>query len=1027
MKPVPASIRFPKIENEILEYWQTHDIFQKSLDKNRESKPYIFYDGPPFATGMPHYGHILTSYIKDTIPRYFTMRGRFVDRRWGWDCHGLPIEYEIEKKLGISGKAAIEDYGIDKFNKACSDIVLKYADDWVSIIERIGRWVDFERKYQTMDLDFMESVMWVFKDLYEKGLIYESLKVVAYCNRCQTPLSNFETGLDDSYRDKDDPSVTVTFKDKENQDISYLAWTTTPWTLPSNQALAVNPDIDYCVVKTEKWGKLILAKERIEYYAKQLSDHIVLETVKGKELVGKYYYPLFPFAKRENAFRILGGDFVDTKAGTGIVHMAPSFGDDDFKICTKEGIDIFDPIGLDGKFSEEAGFLKGLDVFEANKSIIRHLKEKGLLFYQQSYRHSYPHCWRCDSPLIYRTISSWYVKVTEFKDKMVNCNQSINWIPAHIKDKRFGQWLEGARDWAISRNRFWGSPIPVWKCDQCDSVVVPGSIKELEDRSGQTIDDLHRPNCDHIVFDCPSNDCSGKCRRVLEVLDCWFESGAMPYAQVHFPFENKKLFEDTFPASFIVEYIAQTRGWFYTLVVEAASVMGKHPFENAICHGVILADDGRKMSKSLKNFPDPMKVVEEHGSDALRIYLLSSAVVKGIDIRFSENGVRESVRRYLIPLWNSFHFFTSYSGFIEEYIPETLRSAKNTEDRHILSELENLKQKVNRSIEIYDLPRCYSHILYFIETLSGWYIRNNRKRFWVTKINEDATHAFNTLYTVLMEVSKICAPFIPFTMDYIYRHFTGESVHLADWPEEIPGRIDAELNDNIKKIRSVIEGGRRIREKNRINLRQPLPLVRVAGIAPETLELFTGLLKSQLNVKKVLDEDKPENFSSKEVQLDQKKLGPVLRKNLKKIVSLVKEGAFVFSTNGAIVVDQYTIDQEDFTIAFQPSFENEDVWFDRELVISLCLEINETLKIEGAARNLNRYIQDLRKKQNLPYDARIKLSVDAEGIYRDCLAAHKEWLIEQSLAVSLTENVETSLFEISDAEGSIKIHLEKEG
>jgi isoleucyl-tRNA synthetase len=780
-------------------------------------------------------------------------------------------------------------------------------------------------------------------------------------------------------------------------------------------------------VQTEKWGKVILAKERMEVYAKQLAEHTIIETVKGSTLVGKSYQPVFPFAKSPQAFRILGGDFVGTDAGTGIVHMAPSFGEDDFNTCAKEGIDIFDPIGLDGKFTEEAGFLKGMDVFEANKSITRHLKENGSLFYQQSYRHSYPHCWRCDSPLIYRTISSWYVKVTEFKEKMVSCNQDINWIPTHIKDKRFGQWLEGARDWAISRNRFWGSPIPVWKCDQCESVVVPGSIKELEERSGRSIDNLHRPDCDLITFDCPSEGCSGKCRRVPEVLDCWFESGAMPYAQVHFPFENKKLFEDTFPASFIVEYIAQTRGWFYTLVVEAASVMGKHPFENAICHGVILADDGRKMSKSLKNFPDPMHVVEEHGSDALRIYLLSSAVVKGIDIRFSENGVRESVRRYLIPLWNSFHFFTSYSGFIEEYKPETIRLAENMEDRHILSELEHLKIKVKRSIENYDLPRCYSHILYFIETLSGWYIRNNRKRFWVTEISEDATQAFNTLYTVLMEVSRVCAPFIPFTMDYMYRHFTGESVHLADWPEEISERIDAELNDNIKKIRSVIEGGRRIREKNRINLRQPLPHIRVAGIERSTLTQFTGLLENQLNVKQVVHEEKPETFSTKEVHLDQKKLGPVLRKDLKKVVSLVKEGAFAFDQSGNLVAGQHTIAREDFTIAFQPSAENEDVWFDRELVIALNLEINEELRIEGVARNLNRYIQDLRKKENLPYDARISLAIDAEGIYRECLVAHKTWLLEQSLAVSFSESVEDPMFEKSDDDGKIKIRIEMVG
>ncbi|MBT3177939.1 isoleucine--tRNA ligase [Desulfobacula sp.] len=1025
MKTIPSSVRFPDVEEEILEYWKTQGTFQKSLDKNRGNDPYIFYDGPPFATGMPHYGHILTSYIKDTIPRYFTMKGRFVDRRWGWDCHGLPIEYEIEKKLNISGKAAIEAFGIDRFNKECSDIVLKYADDWCAIIDRIGRWVDFDRKYQTMDLDYMESVLWIFKLLHQKGLIYESLKVVAYCNRCQTPLSNFETGLDDSYRIKDDPSVTVAFVDKKNSDISYLAWTTTPWTLPSNLSLAVHPDIDYCLIESGKWGKVILAKERIDYYAGQLLDHKILEQFKGKYLIGKEYVPLFDFADNENAFRILEGNFIDTKTGTGIVHIAPAFGEDDFNICSKNSIQSFNPVGLDGRFTEKAGFLKGMDVFESNKPIIAYLKEKGLLFLRENYRHSYPHCWRCDNPLIYRTISSWYVKVTEFKDKMVKANQDINWIPGHIKTGRFGQWLEGARDWAISRNRFWGSPIPVWKCDQCKTEYVPESIKDLEDRSGQSITNLHRPDCDNIFFPCTQKGCSGQFARIPEVLDCWFESGAMPYAQVHFPFENKAMFENTFPASFIVEYIAQTRGWFYTLMVESAAIMGKHPFENAICHGVILADDGRKMSKSLKNFPDPMKVIDEHGSDALRIYLLSSAVVKGTDIRFSETGVREAVRRYLIPLWNSFHFFTSYSGFVKGYSPKIILSGTNTEDRHILSELENLKTNVSQAIENYDLPKCYSHILYFVETLSGWYIRNNRERFWVQKINEDAANAFNTLYTVLFELSTICAPFIPFTMEYIYRHFTDNSVHLADWADQVPERIDTALNQDVLKIRSVIEGGRRIREKNRINLRQPLPNIRVSGIAQNTLEQFTDLLKSQLNVKQVLYENKPDTFSKKKIQPDTKKLGPVLRKDLKKVLALIQKSEFEYGKDGQLCVDQYKILASDYTIGFQAIFEDEDLWYERQLVVSLCLSISEELKIEGTARNLNRYIQDLRKELKLSYDDRIILSIEAVGIYGQSISSHKRWLMEQSLAVDLKNTVEEIMFEKNDAEGQLKIQVQK--
>ena len=608
---------------------------------------------------------------------------------------------------------------------------------------------------------------------------------------------------------------------------------------------------------------------------------------------------------------------------------------------------------------------------------------------------------------------------------MCDTNRNINWIPGHIKKGRFGQWLEGARDWAISRNRFWGSPIPVWKCNQCRQIYVPDSIKNLEEKSNQTITDLHRPDCDNISFPCTRDNCNGTMTRVPEVLDCWFESGAMPYAQVHFPFENKKHFEETFPASFIVEYIAQTRGWFYTLVVESAALMDKHPFDNAICHGVILADDGRKMSKSLKNFPDPMKIVDEHGSDALRIYLLSSAVVRGVDIRFSENGVREAVRRYLLPLWNTFHFYTSYASLANGYDARMIRHGENLEDRHILSELEQLKANVKQAIENYDLPKCYGVILDFIQTLSGWYVRNNRERFWVTKITDDATRAFNTLYTVLIELTQICAPFIPFTMEVIHRHFTGESVHLADWPESIPDRIDIDLNEDIRKIRAVIEGGRRIREKNRINLRQPLSIVRVFGVGQQTLNRFDMLLKSQLNVKHIRFEETPEHFSRKKIQPDAQKLGPVLKKDFKTVMALIKNNRFEYTPDGGLSVGEFKISPSDYTVTFTPLFENEDIWSEKELVVSICLDISEDLKIEGTARNLNRYIQDLRKKIDLPYDARIILSIEARGLYQQSLATHEKWLMEQSLAVDLKDSVGDVMFKKIDDDGQLKIQIQK--
>jgi isoleucyl-tRNA synthetase len=1020
------------MEEEILEYWKDKNTFQLSLEKNRDKQTYIFYDGPPFATGMPHYGHILTSYIKDTIPRYFTMKGRFVDRRWGWDCHGLPIEYEIEKKLGISGKKAIEAHGIDRFNQACSDIVLTYADDWEAIIDRIGRWLDFGRQYRTMDADYMESVMWVFKTLYDRDLVYESLKVVPYCNRCQTPLSNFETGLDDSYRMRDDPSVTVVFRDRETPEVSYLAWTTTPWTLPSNLALAVNPEMMYCLLDTKAWGKTVMAEERMPTYARQLGDASVVKRFRGKELIGRGYTPLFDFAADPSdvhQFTVLAGEFVDTQSGTGIVHMAPAFGEEDFSVCGNAGIRSFNPVGLDGRFTSAAGFLEGVDVFEANKMIIGRLKEGGQLVARENYRHSYPHCWRCDTPLIYRTISSWYVKVTDIKDTMCRENRNINWIPGHIKEGRFGQWLDGARDWAISRNRFWGSPIPVWKCDQCAGQVVPGSMKDLATMSGMTVTDLHRPHCDDIRFPCREPGCSGQMKRVPEVLDCWFESGAMPYAQVHFPFENRELFEKTFPASFIVEYVAQTRGWFYTLMVESAAVMGKHPFENAICHGVILADDGRKMSKSLKNFPDPMKVVNEHGSDALRIYLLSSAVVRGADIRFSENGVREAVRRYLIPLWNTFHFFTSYAGLVKGYTPARVTcgsAGDNIEDRHILSELEILKQAVAATVESYELPGCYARILDFIEILSGWYIRNNRERFWITEVSDDtgdAVSAFDTLYTVLLELCAVGAPFMPFTMEYIYRHLTDESVHLADWPAAVPERVDTRLNTEVRQILYIIEGGRRLREKYRINLRQPLSHIRLSGIDADSVERFSRLLKSQLNIKSIFREEAPEGVALKQVRIDAKKMGPVLKGDLKKVMALLKNGGYRDNGDGTLLIDHHMIQGSDYSVEFLPIHDNEAVWSDKGLVVALCLSISEDLKIEGVARNLNRFVQDLRKQLKLPYDRRIGLAIEADGIYGRSLAVHKNWLMEQTLSDSLVNKVSELHFEKHDEDGNLKIQL----
>lgn len=1021
MKSVPNNVDFSKIDEEVLKYWNEEEVFQKSLDKNKGKKTYVFYDGPPFATGMPHYGHILTTYIKDTIPRYFTMKGFFVDRIWGWDCHGLPVEFEIEKELEISGKKEIEQFGVDKFNDACKNIVLKYSDDWVSIINRIGRWVDFNRQYKTMDLSFMESVMWAFSEFYKKGLIYESPRVVPYCNRCETPLSNFETGLDDSFREKTDPAITVKVISNDDLRENFLVWTTTPWTLPSNVAIAVGEDIEYSLLKNED-DLFWIAKDCISHYKNKFENATVIKSVKGKELVGRKYIPIFDYNKNnQNGFRIISATFVETGTGTGFVHLAPTFGEDDSIFCKHENINGFDPVGLDGKFTHLVPDFEGVDVFEANNPIITRLKETGKFFHRENYKHNYPHCWRCDNPLIYRAISSWYIRVTDFKDKMVENNKQINWVPSHIKDGRFGKWLEGARDWSISRNRYWGSPIPVWKCNECNEIHVPGSIVELEKLTSMSVNDLHRPAIDNIKWKCSKPNCTGEFVRVSEVLDCWFESGAMPFAQVHYPFENKDWFENNFPASFIVEYIAQTRGWFYTTVVESTALFDKHPFQNAICHGVVLAEDGRKMSKRLKNYPDPIDVVSKYGSDALRISLLSSPVVKGQDISFSESNVREALRRYIIPLWNSFSFLTTYTELLKGCEPKSIKNAININDRYILSELENLKSEISISVEAYDLPKTYKLILGFIETLSKWHIRNNRARFWVTELNNDAQEAFDTLFTVIKELSLISAPFTPFISEYIFRYLTGNSVHLEDWPEKIQERDDPKLVEDVKTTRELIEGIRRIREKEKIKIRQPLQVAKVSGVTSELLELYGSLIKEQTNVKDIQLCGDSDAISKMTIVLA-KTLAPKLKQNFMTVKNLVQNNEFELLPSGELKVGDFVLETADFEIQRVPMLENEAVTQNRNIVVVLSLDINEELYLEGLSRDMNRLIQDLRKKLKLKYETRIQIQINATDDWLKSFSKHQEWIMTQTLAnevVSLTteplinENDETGLLQVN--------------
>jgi isoleucyl-tRNA synthetase len=997
-REIPIDVSFPQLEREVLERWTREHTFERSIEKRKDGPAYVFYDGPPFATGMPHYGHILTSYIKDVVPRYFTMRGYHVPRRWGWDCHGLPVEFEIEKKLGLKTRSEIVEFGIGKFNQACKDSVLQFADEWRTIIGRLGRWVDFDDDYKTMDPSYMESVVWVWKTLYDKGLIYEGNKVVPYCTRCQTTLSNFEARLDDAFRPRQDPALTVRFRGRDQSNESFLAWTTTPWTLPSNVALAVGENIDY--VRMEKDGDHVwLAAAALPRYERELAGYVEQERVTGESLVGRRFVPLLPyFQDLPNAFTILAGDFVTTEDGTGIVHMAPSFGEDDNALCNANGIAGPNPVADDGTFDSSVSDFQGQHVFAANPHIAQKLKEQQSVFRRETYDHNYPHCWRCDSPLIYRAIKTWFVKVSDFKARMIAANKKIRWVPEHIRDGRFGNWLENAHDWAISRNRFWGAPIPVWRCANCKSIEVIGGRAELEKKSGRTVEDWHRPAIDEITFAC---SCGGTMTRVPDVLDCWFESGSMPYAQVHYPFERKAEFEANFPGDFIVEYVAQTRGWFYTLVVLSAALFDERPFKDVVCHGVILAEDGRKMSKRLKNYPDPMELVEKHGSDALRVALLSSPVVGGADVRFAEASVRDAVRRICIPLWNSLHYFTAYAS-IDQFEPDPRFAFPNPTqlDRYLLSETEGLRVSVEEAMAAYDFEGGYQRIEAFITMLSTWYIRLSKQRLWRAGVDDDKRHAYHALYLALSTVAKVSAPFLPFLAESLHAALgEKESVHLADWPKPTPWR-NVEISTEMSSLREVVRLARSIREEHKLKHRHPLPSVAIAGVPAHAIQENLELLREELNVKSVEAIDHPESLVARVAKLDYTRLGKRLRGDVKKVQAAIDSGNYQL-TDGKLIAAGHTIETGDYSFRFVPKEAGKGVAAEEKLVVVLDLTSDPKLIAEGQMRDLNRGVQDLRKKAGLAYADRVDLSVVASDALHAILDEHKGWLAEQTLAKTI--------------------------
>ncbi|MCB1107693.1 MAG: isoleucine--tRNA ligase [Chlamydiia bacterium] len=993
---------FPEREERIQKLWEKEKIFKRSLEDRKGSPLFSVYDGPPFATGLPHYGHLLAGTIKDVIPRYKTMKGYFVPRRFGWDTHGLPVEMEIEKGLELSGAADIEQFGIGKFNEECRSIVMRYSEEWKKTVNRMGRWVDFDKTYMTMNLSFMESVWWVFGELWKKGLVYEGYKVMPFSAQLGTPLSNFEANL--NYQEVDDPSIVVSFPFVDDPETSLLIWTTTPWTLPSNLAVMVGEKLEYAKVRKE--GKnYIVGKGRIETYFKEGVE--ILDTFKGKALVGKRYEPLFDYFVKEaspNSFSVIAEDSIGEDVGTGLVHSAPAFGEIDFYACKSVGIELVCPVDQNGRYTSDIPELEGKYVKDADKELIRKIKEKGRLFHQGTVRHSYPFCWRSDTPLIYKAVSTWFVAVEKIKDQIVKNNEHIHWVPAHLKHGRFGKWLENARDWAISRNRYWGTPIPIWKSSDGDLIVI-SSVEDLEKRTGKKIKDLHRHHIDTLTF-----EENGKVyTRVSEVFDCWFESGSMPYAQNHYPFENEKETMKAFPADFIAEGLDQTRAWFYTLNILSTALFDKPAFKNVIVNGIILAEDGNKMSKRLRNYPDPEGVINQYGADAVRLYMLHSPVVQADDLRFAERGVELVLRQFLIPLWNSYVFLATYAT-IYKWKPKGTR-ARCDIDRWILSKLQKLIRDVEEGMDGYVLSQAVDPFVEFIDQLTNWYIRRNRGRFWADEATEDRDEAFQTLYTVLFELSKVAAPFVPFISDAIYQDLKTKedpiSVHLCTFPKEDQTLRDERLEEEMASVQVAVSMGHALRKEHKIKVRQPLPKVHLISSDPNVLQLLKGqehLILDELNVKEVEYHSDEKGFVEISIKPNFKTLGRRAGPLMKKV-----QGAILALEPNALDGGTYDLDIEGtpFTIT------EEDVLIDRKVkegtvaitegavTIALDTTLNEALKVEGLAREIVNKVNTQRRNMGLEVTDRIKITLDTTPYVRACFSTYHDYIVGEVLATEV--------------------------
>ena len=1028
---VPSNPAFPAIEEAVLAYWKADGTFEASVEQrpagDNGDNEFVFYDGPPFANGLPHYGHLLTGYVKDVVPRYQTMRGRRVERRFGWDTHGLPAELEAMRQLGLKTTDEIHDLGIEKFNEACRQSVMKYTGEWRDYVTRQARWVDFDNDYRTMNPDYMESVIWAFKQLHDKGLVYEGFRVLPYCWNDETPLSNHELRMDDEvYQNRQDPAVTVGVR-LETGELA-LVWTTTPWTLPSNLAVMVGADIDYVVVESDHTGtteRYVVGEARLPAFARELGESpVIVERLTGSDLAGRSYTPPFSYyAGHENAFRIVEAEFVTTTDGTGLVHTAGAFGEDDKVVTDREGIEPVMPVGKDGRFTFPVTEYEGMQVFDANLPIIDDLKAatRGeaagsvspgtVLLRRETYDHSYPHCWRCREPLIYKGVSSWFVEVTAVKERLLELNEEIRWVPDHIKHGQFGKWLANARDWSITRNRFWGSPVPVWKSDDptYPRLDVYGSFEQLEADFGVPVTDLHRPYVDELVRPNPDDPTgTSMMRRVPDVLDVWFDSGSMSFAQVHYPFENADWFEHHFPGDFITEYIGQTRGWFYTMHILAGAIFDRPAFKTCLSHGIVLGSDGQKMSKSLRNYPDVREVFDRDGADAMRWFLMSSPILRGGNLVVTEQGIRDSVRQVMIPLWNSWYFFGLYanaSGGGAGYDAQWSTASTDPLDRYLLAKCRQYVGAMTHRLDNYEVAAACDSTRSFLDVLTNWYIRRSRDRFW-----GDSTEAFDTLRTVLDVVCRVTAPLLPLTTEEIWRGLTGgRSVHLVDWPsvEDLPA--DDALVAAMDAVRDVCSSTSALRKAAGLRNRLPLASLTVVVDGAAALAGFEGIVADEVNVKAVrlLDLGAPEAASygvSRKLAVNARAAGPRLGKDVQLAIKGSKSGDWSVAEDGtvtagglALVEGEYTLE----TVAADTAGDSATAVLPRGGFVVLDTAVTPELAAEGLARDLVRTVQQARRDAGLDVSDRIALTVTGPADVLDAARTHESLVAGETLATTV--------------------------